>query len=291
MANQTNVTNIVQSEPDTVIAHKILTALCESSLTVEMQYYRDVIQEDLGLSSERMDQLYNLPVICSLLKPTETRFYKGRVVGEVSVDAPRRSRWDVKETVPVPTWTVSCVATDPVAVSGQKLMAEKLSELYLQEASKPVQSTPPPVPARTPRKPVKAERPATQSEESQPEEPARQEEPAEPEKPTEAKSSSEEELADEETTQPVEQEADAVPELSECVQDFYQVCRKAGHDDILSTLSFDAEKYPNAMVVYGVSKDDKKFQNFLKGTLKSVWNSKLEGWLLSKSKLHGIASA
>ena len=72
----------MDSNSDSHISHKILSLLCDSSIINELPYYRNLIQQDLQLSDDTMDRLYNLSNICKLLKPTPPiqRFYKGKLI-------------------------------------------------------------------------------------------------------------------------------------------------------------------------------------------------------------------
>jgi hypothetical protein len=67
---------------DKFLAHKMLTALCESSLSDEMEYYKVAVQEDLGLDVQTMDRLFSLSAIARLLEPEipKPRYYRGKVV-------------------------------------------------------------------------------------------------------------------------------------------------------------------------------------------------------------------
>ena len=71
---------------DRDIAYKILSLLCESSLANELTYYRKEIQNDLVLSDQTMDRLYNLKALCKALEPIPPvqRFYRGRLLASES---------------------------------------------------------------------------------------------------------------------------------------------------------------------------------------------------------------
>jgi hypothetical protein len=62
-----------------MIAYEILKALTESSWAEDMEYYRDVVQEDLKFTDEQM-KMFDLSKICEALKPVEhpVKKYKGR---------------------------------------------------------------------------------------------------------------------------------------------------------------------------------------------------------------------
>lgn len=62
-------------ESDKQIAFRILCSLCESSFVDDMQDYKNYIQNDLQLSNEQMDRIYNLKTIIKLILPE--RHYKG----------------------------------------------------------------------------------------------------------------------------------------------------------------------------------------------------------------------
>jgi hypothetical protein len=64
---------------DREIAYRILTALCESSIIEEMNYYKNYIQRDLLLSDDEINRVYSLKTITELLKPLPevVRTYKG----------------------------------------------------------------------------------------------------------------------------------------------------------------------------------------------------------------------
>ena len=62
-------------ESDKQIAFRILCSLCESSLVDDMEDYKNCIQNDLQLSNEQMDRIYNLKTIIKLILPQ--KHYKG----------------------------------------------------------------------------------------------------------------------------------------------------------------------------------------------------------------------
>lgn len=67
---------------DKRLAHKILLALCDSSISDEMDYYKHAVQEDLGLDDQTMDRMFNLATIARLLEPEmpKPRYYRGKLV-------------------------------------------------------------------------------------------------------------------------------------------------------------------------------------------------------------------
>ena len=67
---------------DKLLAHKILLALCESSLSEEMDHYKFAVQEDLGLDTQTVDRLFSLSAIARLLEPEmpKPRYYRGKLV-------------------------------------------------------------------------------------------------------------------------------------------------------------------------------------------------------------------
>jgi hypothetical protein len=69
-------------ETDRTIAWNILEALCESSIKDEFLHYSSVVQADLKLSDEQMGRLYNMRTISRLLQPTPVplRYYRGVLV-------------------------------------------------------------------------------------------------------------------------------------------------------------------------------------------------------------------
>lgn len=68
-------------ETDKEIAVKILLCLCESSFVDDLQDYRKCIQNDLSLSDEKMERIFNLKYMINLILPE--KHYKGRRLFEI----------------------------------------------------------------------------------------------------------------------------------------------------------------------------------------------------------------
>jgi hypothetical protein len=70
-------------QSDEYIAYRILDSLTNSSVALDFKLYSKVIKEDLGLSSEVMDRVYNWENIVGLLKPKErVLMYKGKPLSQ-----------------------------------------------------------------------------------------------------------------------------------------------------------------------------------------------------------------
>jgi hypothetical protein len=65
-------------ETDKEIAIKILSCLCESSFVNDLQDYRKCIQNDLNLSDEKMEEIFNLKYMINLILPK--KYYKGQPI-------------------------------------------------------------------------------------------------------------------------------------------------------------------------------------------------------------------
>ena len=71
-----------QIENDRIIAHDILTALCDSTFSEEMEEYRDVIQDTFAIDNGTMGRVFSLAKMVELLRPINLpkRYFRGKRV-------------------------------------------------------------------------------------------------------------------------------------------------------------------------------------------------------------------
>ena len=105
-----------QIENDRIIAHDILTALCDSTFSNEMEEYRDVIQNTFDIDDGTMERVFSLAKMVELLSPVNLpkRYFRGKRV------------YRRKHTCPTKPPLVDQLIVDNATVPDVKDLSEKV---------------------------------------------------------------------------------------------------------------------------------------------------------------------
>lgn len=239
------------TQTDETLAYEILNALCQSSLSDELQYYREHIQKDLKLSEDVMNRLYSLPVITALLSPKiqPIKTYKGEQV------YPKKSE-------PISQSKYVCDGNVCKLVSEER---EEVSKFINEDDFAPENK-------------VKEE----EAPQEVPQEKALQEEPSEKHTPLEAQqdneSSSSSSSGDESTETESETSSSHKPSITP-TKALKKIFRKNEVD--YSSFSFDTETNPNTLIVKGVPKVHEDLMRKSTGQ----WKGGKKYWIFGNQKL------